>query len=309
MSQECCRKGLKDFGRNGVCVTQIDVPVRTAFTPTFGSLGVANRIDLDATFEQADLDALITNANPTLRMVASPKLVGATLPIADTVFDEATDGTKSFVREGIWSMNAEFRDKDAVPAMLKSFKALRCKDVSAYIITRSNQLIGRKKTGDNQYFYPLLLNTGSIDAKLMFRTDSETNKGVFNVDFDNLMKQEDIYILDGNDLGVNFLEMRQLTDVNIAVSNITATTITIDVKSNFVGGLQPNNDVVGQVLASFVLKNLTDATTVVPSSVVEDINIDGRYLVTFSAQTAGDIMEISMALSTYFTGSTEFTAV
>lgn len=310
MSQECCRAGLKNFGRLG-CTTQIDRVVVDAFTPTFDATNQYNRIDLDAVFTQTTLTNLITNALPQNRIVASPKLKNVTLPTADTTFDTATDDSKSFVREGLLSFAGEVRDKDAVPPMLKNFKSLRCKDVSVYLVTASNQLICRKVAGDDQYVYPLTINSGSVDPKMMFRNDTETNKIMLGFDFESNVKPEDLYVLDGNDLGVDFVNMRQLIDVNIleTATAITATTIEVDVKTNFAQGLHPNNDVVGLTAPSFALKNLTTASTITITTVVEDVAVDGRYLITFPAQTAGDVMELSMVLTTYYVGALEFDAV
>lgn len=309
MSQECCRKGLKNYGRD--CTVQIDRVVGGALTPTFDATNQYNRIDLDSPFDQADLDALITNAEPRNRWVAVPKLYSVDLPIADSVFDEATDGSKSHVRDGIWSFTSEVRDKDAVPHTVKNFKSLRCKDVSKWLVTASNQLVCRKVAGDDRYVYPIIINSGSIDPKNMFWNDTQKNKIMFNFDFDSLMKPEDLYILDGNDLGINFLGMRKLTDVNIKKTStaITSTTIEVDLKSNYAQGMNPNNDVFGLTGASFALKNLTTGLTVSISSAVEDASVDGRYLVTFTAQTAGDVLELSTVLTTYYAGSLEFTAV
>lgn len=307
MSQVCCLSGLENYGR-GVCPTQIDTPVGIIAVNQFDSANAVNQIDLTAAFTSSTLTGLITNADPTKRWVKLPRFYGVTLPIADTVFDEAADGTKSFVREGIWSFMGEVRDKDAVAAVLGKMKALRCSSWAGFVVTKSNQLVGVRSTGSD-YLKPLAVNGGSLDPKMMMRDDANTNKIMFGFDFDNLVKQEDLYVLDGNDLGVDFLGMRQLTDVNIVESAApTATTIEVDLRTDFANGLLPNNDVVGLLAASFVLKNLTTAATVTITTVVEDVTVDGRYLVTFPAQTAGDVMELSLALSSYYNGKLEFTA-
>lgn len=307
MSQVCCLSGLENYGR-GVCPTQIDTPVGIIAVSEFKASGARNTVNLSLPFDQATLDALVVNTDPTSRWVKLPRFYGVTLPIADTVFDEAADGTKSFVREGIWSFMGEVRDKDAVAAVLKKMKALRCANWAAFIVTKSNQLVGVRVQGTMR---PLKINGGSLDPKMMMRDDANTNKIMFGFDFDNLVKQEDLYVLDGNDLGVDFLGMRQLTDVNIEETStpITSTTIEVDLKTDFANGLIPNNDVVGLLAAAFVLKNLTTAATVTITTVVEDVTVDGRYVVTFPAQTAGDIMELSMNLSSFYNGKLEFTAV
>ena len=263
---------------------------------------------MNAAFTALTLTGLITNADPTKRWVKMPRFYGVTLPVADTVFDEATDGTKSFVRDGIMSFTSELRDKDAVPAVLKKLRQSRCSEYGIYLVSKSNQIVGRIE-GD--YMYPISINSGSLDAKMMFRDDTNTNKIMFGFDFDSLMNAEDFYVLDGEDLSVNFLSMRQLTDVNIVQTStaITATEIEVDIKSDFVQGLIPNNDIIGLLAASFVLKNLTTATTITITTVVEDLSVDGRYLVTFPAQTAADVLELSLQLSSYYNGKLEFDAV
>ncbi len=309
MGQVCCGSGLKNYGR-GQCTTQIDTPVGLIAVNEFDSANAVNAVDLNAAFTASTLTGLITQADPTKRWVKLPRLYGVTMPIADTVFDEAADGTKSFVREGIWSFMGEVRDKDAVAAILKKLKTLRCASPAFLVVTKSNQLVGRIST-DGQDMLPLKVNGGSIDPKMMLRDDANTNKVMLGFDFDNLTKQEDLYVLDGNDLGVDFLNMRQLTDVNIVQTTtpLTATAIEVDLKTDFVNGLLPNNDVVGLLAASFALENLTTASPIIINTVVEDVTVDGRYVVTFPAQTAGDVMELSLVLSSYFAGKLEFTAV
>ena len=306
MGNVCCNSGLQNYGRPQ-CVTQIDRVVSLAGTPEFDSANAYNQIDLAAVFNSTTLTGLVTNADATKRLVKFPRFYGVSTPIADTVFDESTDGTKSFIREGIWSFAGETRDKDAIAGILKKMKALRCSNQSFYLITASNQLVGQ--LADGQYLRPLKVNGGSLDPKMNLRDDSTTNKIMFGFDFDNLVKQENLYVLDGNDLGVDFLNMRQLTDVSIIEEALTSTTIEVDLKTAFVQGLQPNNDVIGLLAAAFKLENLTASTTVTITTVVEDVNIDGRYLITFPAQTTTDRMKLSMVLSSYYNGSYEFDAV
>lgn len=301
MSLLCCKSGLPNYGR-GLCTVQMGEIVGVISVPTYNSDNVRNFINLSLPFGQTQIDALLT-ADPETRTQWSPfpRMYAVTLPIADTVFDEATDGTKSFVREGIWSLNSEIRDKDAVAAILKKLKSLRCKDYSFYLVTRDNQLVGVTPGGGNK-LYPLELNSGSTDPKMMFRDAQATNKIMFNVDFDNLIKQQDLYILQGEDLTtyVDFLRLQKLTDVQMYYANLTATTIKVGVKTDFTQGLQPNNDVTGLEIGDFIFTNKTTDTVIVPSAIEEDPLVDGLYELTFTAQTAGDVGQVSMDTATNF---------
>lgn len=307
MSTLCCQRGLPNFGRAN-CVVQIDDIVGAIIVPTFASAGVYNEIDLTDPFDATTLTGLVTNTDASLRWVKLPRFYGADAPIADTVFDEATDGTKSFVREGIWSFTAEIRDKDAVPAVLKKLKSLRCSNWAMFLVTRSNQLIATTIKDSDSIVRPLVVNNGSLDPKMMFKNSTTTNKIMFAVDFDNLMKQENLYVIEGDEINVDFLNMRQLIDVNLVqVGSVTATTATIGLRTDFAMGLQPNFDVVGLTGANFVLENLTDSTTVTITSVTESLTVDGQYDFVYPSQTSGDILELSLVITTYYSGSVQIT--
>jgi hypothetical protein len=307
MSTLCCQKGTPNFGRAN-CVVQIDDIVGAIIVPTFTNAGAYNEIDLTDPFTASTLTGLITNADPSLRWVKLPRFYGADAPIADSVFDEATDGTKSFVREGIWSFTAEIRDKDAVPAVLKKLKALRCTNWAMFLVTRSNQLVLTTIPDSTTLVRPLLVNNGSLDPKMMFKNATTTNKIMFAVDFDNLMRQENLYVIDGNEINVDFLNMRQLTDVNLVqVGSVTTTTATVGLRTDFAMGLQPNFDVVGLTGANFTAKNLTTGLPITLGTVTEDLSIDGQYDVVFPAQTSGDVIELTLVTTTYYNGSVQIT--
>lgn len=305
-----CLCGLKNYGL-GQCTTVIGTPVSVALQNRIDSSGVVNRIDLNAAFTLTTLNGLITNADTKKRIVLLPRMKGMDLPIADTVFDEATDGTKSYVRDGIWGITGEVRDKYAVPPTQKKLKKIRCTDASAYVVTEENQLIGQLSV-DGDYMLPLELNTASADPKMMFKNSQTTNKIMFAVDFDNIVKQENLYVLDGNELGIDFRRMQQLTDVNLVIGDgtgdVTTTTVTWGAATDYVNGLKPNFDVFGLTdPTDWVLRNLTDSSTVTFTSVVEIS--DGKYTGTYVAQTAGDEMELSAATTVnFYVGSTTYTA-
>lgn len=309
MSLLCCQSGLQNYGR-GLCTVQMSEIVGSVLVPTYNANNERNYIDLTADFGQDEVnDLLIAESITKTQWTPFPRLYAVTLPIADTVFDEATDGTKSFVREGIWSLNAEIRDKDAVAPVLKKMKSLRCKDYSKYLIGRDNQLIG-VVSADGTKMYPLEMNSGSTDPKMMFRDAAATNKIMFNVDFDNLIKQENLYILQGEDLTtpVDFLRLQKLTDVNITILSHTTTSVVFTAKTDFAQGLQPNNDVIGQDATDFVFTNVTNSAPIVAITVEEDPDIDGQYEATFTAQTAGDIAEVSMnTAQNFYRGAKEYT--
>lgn len=315
MGDLCCQKGLANYGRSNCTITADSILFAIAIS-TFDDANTFNQVNLAQPFTQTNLDLLVSNSVPARRWVRLPDLTGADTPIADTVFDEAPNGEKSFVREGIWSISGEIRDKDAHASIQKALKSLRCKDFAFAYVTRSNQLLLRiMSTDPDSAFYniarPFLMNGSSVDAKGTMKNDTQTNKIMFMADMSPIMKQEDLYIIEGNEIGVDFLGMRKLTDVNViqTATPLTATAIEVDLRSGFRSGLAPNNDIVGLPASAFVLTNKTTNTPVLIATVVEDLNIDGRYLLTYPTQTAGNSLELALNLANFYNGSLNYVAV
>ena len=304
MAGVSCCYGLYNYGR-GDCVVIIDEVVGAIQVPLRKSDGTENKIVLASPFTSTQVTALLNNADRKARWYPMPRMYAVDAPIADTVFDEASDGTKSFVREGIWSFTGEIRDKDAVPAMLGKLKKARCTEWGVYLVTKSNQLVGEVSI-DGTAVYPLRVNEASNDPKMMFKNATATNKIMVGFDFNNLVKQENLYVITGEEVGVDFNRLQKLTDVTITVSNITTTGATFKVKTSFAQGLQPNNDVVGLTeLTDFEVYNNTDGAAVSITSL--DEVADGEYEADWTAQTAADSLTVSMNIAdTFYEGSADF---
>lgn len=308
MSTLCCKLGLPNFGKPKNCVIKIDEFVGAIAMSTFTNAGAYNEVDLTDPFTASTLTGLITNTDVSLRWVKLPRFYDAKLTPADTVFDTMPDDTKFHVRDGIFTLTATMADDDAVPAVIAKLKALRCKNLSLGLTTRSNQLVFIGVPDSETVKRPLLVNKGSIDPKMMFKESTTTNKIMFSVDMDNLFKSENLYVIDGNEINVDFLNMRQLTDVNIvSVAPATTTTATVGLRTDFAMGLQPNFDVVGLTGANFTAKNLTTGLPITLGTVTEDLTIDGQYDVVFPAQTSGDVIELTLVTTTYYNGSVQIT--
>jgi hypothetical protein len=307
MAKECCA-GLLNYGKNAPCIVTLTEGVYVIIQSTFDSNGNRNYIDLTAPFGQTEVDNLLLNTDEKKRWIVLPKFSSLKRPIADTVFDEEEDGTKTWTRDGIWSLTGMILQKSAVPSVLKKLKALRCNDIQVYIVSKTNQLDGAVSE-DGTKLYGYRLNAGSVDPKMMFAENSVSGKISFAVDFDNTEKQENTYALVGKDLTtpVDFLNLKQLTDVNLVVSASTTTTLTFIAKTDYFSGLANEGDVVGRTGVDFALLNKTTGLPVTLTTVVEDATIDGKYVATFPAVTATNVVELSMVYASGFAGSVEKT--
>jgi hypothetical protein len=308
MAKECC-SGLKHSGMNAECIVKIGEGDQLIYQSTFDSNGNRNFLDLTFALGATNIDALLTNTDKKVRWYPSVKFKDMKLPIADTVFDEAGDGTKSFVRDGIWSINAEIRNKAVHAGIQRRLKQMRCDDVQVYIITKDNQILGSVQENDTK-MYGFRLNSGSIDAIRNFKDSQTSDKMMYKVDFDNSEKQENVYALEGKHMAtfVDFNNLKMITDAKIAVVGApTSTTVTFDLKSDFASGLIPNNDILGKDIADFVFTNLTTNAVITPTLVAESTTIDGRYTTTYgSALTSGNVIEISMSTSSGYFGKTTY---
>lgn len=266
--------------------------------------------------------------NPEDRIYGFPRVENIEYVPADSQKEEAASGRTSFLRKGKISFNGELWDKDAMPIMEGKLDELRCMGVGVLWVTSENKLIGQKKriainpTTDLDVFMPIPLDEQSIDPRFVFKLDATTQKVMFTFDLDRNFKAKTYYSIDGNALwdetnevvrALDFTDPPQVIDCILTVPTVTTTGIELIVNDDFrngsrYDGVDDPGNVTGLSITDFRVRNITDDSTVTPSSVTEDL--PGQYSFTWSAQTAGDRMSVEILLSAneqvHYYGITEF---
>jgi hypothetical protein len=106
--------------------------------------------------------------------------------------------------------------------------------------------------------------------------------------------------------GINFNDLNGLVDVNFINDSVSTTDITFDAVLDYGTAINPIK-FSGAVSADFVLYNNTTTSTVT-ITVVENLPLEGNYTATFTAQTAGDSLTLSVSKGG-FDGEVNVTAV
>lgn len=296
-----CNAGLSNTGRPN-CVPIQSVTTKLIMVPLTANDGIKNYIDL--TSPLPTWNDLVNEADASKRWFPLPVFENVELPKADSQFEEANSGRMVFLRQGKRSFSGELWAEDSSPTLLSKLQNNRCVDFGVYIVDTAGNLVGSKV---NDALYPIPVDNPSFDPKYMFATDSTTSKIMVAFDFDRLFDEGTMYMITATEAGVDFNDLNGLLDVNFLNGVVGSTTqYTADLKLDYGTAL---NQIVftGAVSADFDLYNSTTALSV-PVTSAENLPTQGNYTFTFTAQTTGDQLVLSIDKDGY-TGTVTFTAL
>lgn len=294
-----CNMGLSNTGRPN-CVPIQSVTSKLIMVPLVANDGTLNYIDLTATLPT--WSDLVNETDASKRWFPLPVFENVDMPKADTQFEEANSGRKVFLRQGVRSFSGELWAEDSSPTLLGKLQNNRCVEFGVYIVDINGNLIG-SKVGDS--LYPIPVDNPSFDPKLMFATDSTTQKIMVVFDWNRLFDESTLYMITTDEAGVNFNSLEGLVDVNILNAVDTSTTLTFDAKLDYGTAL---NQILfkGGVVADFNLYNNTTSAVVTITGVVENLPNEGNYTLT-STFASGDSYTLTVVRQG-FTGTYTFVA-
>lgn len=305
MSNNCC-ESKQNFG-HPLCVSDFGVITSVILVPLKNSLGVANIYDL-ATLDYNVVKGAFYSL-PASRWFGLPQLQNVEYAVADTQFEEASSGKKSFLRQGKVTITAESWDKDATSVLKGKLAKVRCSEWGVFYVTDANVIIGRDFTvGGVNYFAPIPMDSQSFDPKLMFKTDSANQKIMLSFDLDRNFDDSTYYAISGDVIWDNTLEVESsfdfndlptIIDSNLVADSVTTTGFNIVVNDDYrVGtrftGVDAKGNVEGLLVGDFLVENLTTALSVTPTTVTEDGA--GNYVFVVPAQTSADEIKVSLVI-------------
>lgn len=301
MSLGCnCEQGLSNTGVPA-CVPIQSVTSTLIMVPLADSTGVANAIDLTAAVPVwADL---VNEADESKRWFPLPAFENVELPKADSQFEEANSGRMAFLRQGKRSFSGELWADDSSPTLLSKLQNNRCVEFGVFIVDVNGNLVG-SQVGDK--LLPIPVDNPSFDPKYMFATDSTVSKIMVGFDFDRLFDEGTMYMIQPDEAGINFNDLKGLIDVNFAdFSEVANTSVTFNAEFDY--GTAYNKILLkGLVGADFALYNNTTSTSETLGVVTENLPLEGNYTVNFVFVT-GESYTLSIN-KVGFTGKITFTA-
>lgn len=292
MSLGCkCESGLSNTGTPN-CVTIQSVTSKLILVPLKDSTGAKNYLDLTSTFTEATFTALANQADASKRWFPLPQFENVELPKADSTFEEAPSGRKVFIKQGKRSFAGQLWNE--TPQLLGKIQDNRCVDFGVYIVDVNGNLVG-SKVGDK--LYPIPVDNESFEAKLMFATDSATQKIMVGFDFYRLFDESTLWLLtpsDTTDL-YDFNNLEGLLDVALAKTSASQTTLVVTGTLDY-GTAKNKIKVLGLVQADFTLKNTATGASI---TLLTCVATENSYALTFASQTASLPVTLTVAKAGY----------
>ncbi|QDP50832.1 MAG: hypothetical protein Unbinned2903contig1001_22 [Prokaryotic dsDNA virus sp.] len=285
-----CNAGLSNTGRPN-CVPIQSVVSSLIVVPLYANDGTQNGITLNSLPTWNDL---VNEADASKRWFPLPAFENVELPKADSQFEEANSGRMAYLRQGKRSFSGELWAEDSTPTFLGKLAASRCVDFGIFIVDVNGALIG-SKSSDDLYLYPIPVDNASWDPKFMFATDSTVQKIMLGFDFDRLFQEQTMYMINADE-AIDFTTLKGLVDVTI-FGQTAASTSAIDLKTKFDYGTAVNPLVFSGATSTsdWDLYNVSAGAAVPVLTVTESVSVPGQYALTFAAQTAADVIKISVA--------------
>ncbi len=301
MSATCACDGisLANSGQPG-CVPIAKAQKKIIIVPYYDSTGTINYINTAVTLNAAFFLAKINHADPSKRFYVLPEVKNVTDEKADSVFEEFEDNTKAFIKEGVRTFAGMIiKGSYALLGALKSYKCQQ--DLGVFIIDNDGNIIGANNT-TGLYLNPIRLESSSWDAKLVKSTDTTIQKILLGFQFHISEQDENLRMLTPEDMpGVSPLTFSGLLTVYANYINNTDDLTTVQLYvNNGAETLRSRFPVKGLVTGDFALYNTTTDEAVVITTFTESTGTPkGIYVLEYAAQTAGDILRLTITKNGY----------
>jgi hypothetical protein len=304
-----CSLSLSNTGSE--CVPVFDITDKIWFTRKYGADGTKNRITI------ASLEAAIAGGTEDTFFSAMMNAVDASTRVypvgsfknvaderEDAKYFDWEDGSKYFLEDGVRTFNGLI--PNGAPQLKSRIESFRGFEVSAYYVTKSNQLVG-KVSADGLYFEPIDLEAPSIAAKFTKRGSSSPQSLGVRFDVKSTENDSSLRLIDCSEVGeVTLGDYRGLLDAIVAISDISNQGFTATFTADWGTPMNPYL-ITGLLAADFRgyvsgtasrIYNEDDTADVTISSVTE--STDGVYEITFAAeQDEADVLLLKLSASGY----------
>ena len=260
------------------------------YVPLTADDGTRNGLDTSVVDFDAELLGKINNADPSKRWYPLLDLKNVTPSQEDATYEtddaqqrfKTLDGRESITFQKWGASRQEFAQLEDV-----------CVDFGVVLIDNCGNLLGEWDEA-NQVMYPREVNQGSYNANYMNATATESAKIMIEFDYDIISSDADQIMLSVDSFSaVTPLKLRGMVDVNVTVVSVdSATQITVQTNYNY-GTIEALLPFKGAAGSDFTLYNNTTNLAIAAPSLATTAT-DGEYELTFTAQTAADVIEVDV---------------
>ena len=284
-----CNSALSNTGTR--CTPVMGVAEKLIFVTLKDSAGNENRINLlSDTLNDVYVDAKINNTDWSKRWYITPSLKNVTSEKADAKVETFNDGTMAFIQEGERTFTGLF--VKGTPKLKGAIDQLRCVPVGLYIIDKNGSLIGEKI--DN-YLYPIALENGSVQAKMVFSNDSAIQKVEIRFNFAHTSKDENLRMIKCDSIPANLLIKEGLLDVDYKVISLTEDTLVVSLYAD--DGLTTDPiEISGLTQTDFSI-TCGDGNTEVPGTIDNFAEVNGTYTIGYDPSQPMTVTYIKVTIT------------
>ena len=285
------------------CAPIMGVGVKPIMVPLIADDGTENVITIATyTGTQVEWDARTENLDRSKRYYPLPEFKNVEDVKGDTIFESFNDTSNLFVQEGTRTYTGILPNE--TPNLLGNLKNAKCTKFGLFIVDDGGNLIGNI-SDDGLSLEPIPVDQNTWNPILIKTTDTTVQKIQLSFEFSRITKDEDLRIIKGEDSEISLLNLDGLVDLGATFATIVATgafaTVTYD------RGEASKIPFENVLLGEWTLFNKDTDSAVVPSSANE--TPAGVYEFVYAAQTAGDIMQLSIIKDGFELFKSEFVAV
>lgn len=284
------------------CTPIMGVGVKPIMVPLTADDGTANVITIASyTGSQVEWDARTENLDRSKRYYPLPEFKNVEDVKGDTIFESFNDTSNLFVQEGTRTYTGVMPNQ--APTLLGNLKDAKCTKFGLFIIDDCGNLIGNISS-DGLSLEPVPVDQNTWNPILIKSTDTTVQKIQLSFEFSRLTKDEDLRIIKASDSEISLIGLDGLVDLEASFATITATgafaTVTYD------RGEAAQVPFTGALVGDWTLFNKTTQLAVAVATA--DEAPDGTYEITYLAQTASDILQLSIIKDGFELFKAEFVA-
>lgn len=285
------------------CTPIMGVGVKPIMVPLTADDGTANVITIASyTGSQVEWDARTENLDRSKRYYPLPEFKNVEDVKGDTIFETFNDTSNLFVQEGTRTYTGILPNQ--APTLLGNLKDAKCTKFGLFIIDDCGNLIGNISS-DGLSLEPVPVDQNTWNPILIKSTDTTVQKIQLSFEFSRLTKDEDLRIIKASDSEISLIGLDGLVDLEASFAGITATGAFATV--SYDRGEAAKIPFEGVIDTEWVLFNKDTQAVVAVATAVE--TPAGTYEVTYVAQGAGDIMQLSLIKDGFELFKAEFVAV
>jgi len=312
MSNCTCAKSAQNLG-SPVCEEKMKYAQGIIIVAMTDDAGTANFIANGTTINSGTVTTKLNLADASQRWFLIKNIKNAVIADrGEDVNETFDDGSAKFIEEGVATTN--FIIASQSPTMVGKLKSHRCNKNGFYFYDKDGKLFGIKDTAGN--LYPIAIEDETWSVKASYPTATTGYNIPVTFKWRKDMVDENLGYWD-NTVNWSLSTVTSILDVNVVVSNETATGFTLTLTSDY-GAVNSASPIEGLVITNFISSVTSTASKIRrTNNTPADVSItsvtesaDGVYDFVIPSATSGDILQPAASKSGFdFTNLLDVTVV